>query len=313
MTSPRLNLVTGGGGFIGSNLVRALLDRGDRVRVLDDFSTGHRENLDGLDVDIVVGDLGTDADVARAFDGVTHVFHLGALPSVARSVEAPLPSDRTNDVGTMNLLVAAREQKVQRVVFSSSSSVYGETPTLPKREGEEGQPISPYAVSKQAGEYYCRLFHRLYGLPTVMLRYFNIFGPRQDPDSHYAAVVPRFIAALLTRTPPTIYGDGHQSRDFTYVMDAVQANLKAADAPEAAFGEAFNVACGGRISLLGLLEELQEILDVRVAPTHEPPRDGDIRHSQADIEKARRILGYEPGFSFREGLEATAAWYREHG
>lgn len=305
----RLNLVTGGAGFIGSNLVRALLDKGQAVRVLDNFETGHRANLEGLDVDIVEGNLGNADDVNRAVKGVTHVFHLGALPSVARSVEDPIPSDRTNDIGTMNLLVAARDNEVERLVFSSSSSVYGETPTLPKREGEEGRPISPYAVSKQAGEYYCRLFHRLFGVPTVMLRYFNIFGPRQDPNSHYAAVIPRFITALLRDEAPTIFGDGHQSRDFTFVMDAVQGNLLAAECGEQAFGEAFNLAYGGRISLLELHGAISEILGKDIPPRHEPPREGDIRHSQADIAKAERLLDFKPLHTVEEGLQATIEWY----
>jgi nucleoside-diphosphate-sugar epimerase len=306
----RLNLVTGGAGFIGCNLVRALLRRGQAVRVLDNFSTGKRENLEGLDVDVVEGGLEHTDDVIRAVRGVTHVFHLGALPSVARSVEDPISSDAANDIGTLNLLAAARDAGVERLVFSSSSSVYGETPTLPKREGEEGRPISPYAISKQAGEYYCRLFHRLYGLPTVMLRYFNIFGPRQDPESHYAAVIPRFVTAILTGRAPTIFGDGGQSRDFTFVGDAVQANLKAAEAAPEACGEAFNVAYGGRITLLELLEEIADILGTAVVPEHAPPRDGDIRHSQADIGKAETLLGYRPENTVRQGLEQTVEWFR---
>lgn len=305
----RLNLVTGGAGFIGCNLVRALLDRGEAVRVLDNFSTGKRENLDGLDIDLIEGSLVETDDVNRAVDGVTHVFHLGALPSVSRSVEEPLASDANNDIGTLNLLIASRDAGVKRLVFSSSSSVYGETPTLPKREGEEGRPISPYAVSKQAGEYYCRLFHRLYGVPTVSLRYFNIFGPRQDPESQYAAVIPRFVTAALEGRSPTIFGDGEQSRDFTFVGDAVQGNLKAADAPEAALGEAFNVACGGRITLLALLEEIGSVLGKKLVAEHAEPREGDIRHSQADIAKAQRLLGYEPQHTVREGLEETVEWY----
>lgn len=305
----RLNLVTGGAGFIGCNLVRAILDRGQAVRVLDNFSTGKRENLEGLDVEVIEGGLEHADDVARAVRGVTHVFHLGALPSVARSVEDPISSDAANDVGTLNLLSASRDAGVKRLVFSSSSSVYGETPTLPKREGEEGRPISPYAISKQAGEYYCRLFHRLYGLPTVMLRYFNIFGPRQDPESHYAAVIPRFVTSILNGGAPTIFGDGGQSRDFTFVGDAIQANLRAAEAPEAACGEAFNVAYGGRITLLELLAEIADILGNEVVPVHAPPRDGDIRHSQADISKAESLLDYRPQRTVRQGLEQTVQWF----
>jgi len=305
----RLNLVTGGAGFIGSNLVRALLDRGQAVRVLDNFSTGHRANLEGLDIEMVEGDLLDTEDVGRAVEGVTHVFHLAALPSVSRSVEDPLASDASNGIGMLRLLLEARDAGVRRFVFSSSSAVYGETPTLPKREGEEGQPISPYAVGKQAGEYYCRLFNNLYGVSTVMLRYFNIFGPRQDPDSHYAAVIPRFITSIQQGEQPVIYGDGNQSRDFTYVQDAVQANLLAAEATGDALGEAFNVAYGGRVSLLELLEEIKSILDSDIAPRHEAPREGDIRHSQADISKARRLLGFEPESTVRAGLQHTVDWY----
>ena len=307
----RRNLVTGGAGFIGSNLVRALLERGEPVRVLDNFSTGRRENLDGVEVDLIEGSLAYAADVKRAVEGITHIYHLGALPSVARSVEDPLASDAANDIGTLNLLIAARDAGVERLVFSSSSSVYGETPTLPKREGEEGRPISPYAVSKQAGEYYCRLFWRLYQVPTVMLRYFNIFGPRQDPASHYAAVIPRFVTAALAAEPPVIYGDGNQSRDFTFVGDAVLGNLLASDAPEAALGEPFNLAYGGRISLLELLDEIADIVGTRVMPRHDPPREGDIRHSQADVDKARTLLGFEPRHTVREGLERTVEWFRK--
>jgi UDP-glucose 4-epimerase len=310
--SGRSNLVTGGAGFIGSNLVHALRARGEPVRVLDDFSTGRRANLEGIDVEIAEGRLEDPADVKRAVRGVTHVFHLGAVPSVLRSVEDPITSDRANDVGTLHLLLAARDAGVERLVFSSSSSVYGETPTLPKREGEEGRPISPYAVTKQAGEYYCRLFHSHYGLPTVMLRYFNVYGPRQDPNSHYAAVIPRFVTAALEGRRPVIYGDGEQSRDFTYVGDAVEANLLAADAPEAGLGEAFNIACGGRITLNELLQEIGAALGMEIRAEHAPPREGDIRHSQADIGKARRLLGFAPGWSLRRGLEATVAWFREH-
>ncbi|MBN2491968.1 MAG: NAD-dependent epimerase/dehydratase family protein [Planctomycetes bacterium] len=311
--SGRRHLVTGGAGFIGSNLVRALRRRGEPVRVLDDFSTGRRANLDGVDVELIEGRLEAPGDVARAVQGVTHIFHLGAVPSVIRSVEDPLGSDRANDVGTLNLLLAARAAGVERLVFSSSSSVYGETPGLPKREGEEGLPVSPYAVTKQAGEYYCRLFDRHWGLPTVCLRYFNVYGPRQDPKSHYAAVIPRFITAALAGRRPVVYGDGEQSRDFTFVEDAVQANLLAAERAGLGAGEVFNIACGERTSLLVLLAEIGAIVGIALAPEHAPPRAGDIRHSQADISRAAQRLGFTPRYSLRQGLEATVAWFQEQG
>lgn len=305
-------LVTGGAGFIGSHLVDALTARGDRVRVLDNFSTGRRDNLRGLAgaPDIVEGDLGDQRAVAGAVRGVEGIFHQGALPSVPRSLQNPLASHQVNATGTLHLLVAAREAGVQRVVYASSSSVYGDTPTLPTEEGMPPQPRSPYAVTKLAGEHYCRVFTAAFGLETVCLRYFNVFGPRQDPTSQYAAVIPAFIEAAIRGEAPTVFGDGTQSRDFTYVGNVVAANLLAMEAAGIG-GEVFNIGCGDRHTLLDLLAALEEILEVRIRPRFAPPRPGDVRHSQAAIGKAERRLGYRPLVPFREGLRRTAAWLRD--
>jgi len=315
-------LVTGGGGFIGSNLVEALLRRGDDVRVIDNFATGRRENLaeaeswaaeGGGHYELLEGDIRDPETVRRAVEGCDVVLHQAAIPSVARSVADPLTSHGVNVDGTLNLLLAARDLGVKRFVAASSSSLYGESPTLPKVETMCPDPISPYGLDKLAAETYCRLFHRLYGLGTVALRYFNVFGPRQDPSSEYSAVIPKFTAALLAGRAPTIYGDGGQTRDFTYIENVVRANLLAAEAPEEACGEAYNIACGERISLLDLVERLGRITGREIAPVHGDPRPGDIRHSLADIGKARRLLGYEPVVTLDEGLERTVAWYRrEH-
>jgi len=315
-------LVTGGGGFIGSNLVEALLRRGDDVRVIDNFATGRRENLaeakawaaeGGGRYELLEGDIRDPETVRRAVEGCEVVLHQAAIPSVARSVADPLTSHGVNVDGTLNLLLAARDLGVRRFVMASSSSLYGESPTLPKVETMCPDPISPYGLDKLAAETYGRLFHRLYGLGTVALRYFNVFGPRQDPSSEYSAVIPKFTAALLAGKAPTIYGDGGQTRDFTYIENVVRANLLAAEAPEEACGEAYNVACGERISLLDLAERLGRITGRPIAPVHGDPRPGDIRHSLADIGKARRLLGYEPVVGLDEGLERTVAWYRrEH-
>ena len=312
-------LVTGGGGFIGSNLVEALLRRGDDVRVIDNFATGRRENLaeapawaeaGGGRFELVEGDIRDEEAVRRAVADRDVVLHQAAIPSVARSVADPLTSHRVNVDGTLNLLLAARDLGVRRFVMASSSSLYGESPTLPKGETMCPDPISPYGLDKLAAETYCRLFHRLYGLGTVALRYFNVFGPRQDPSSEYSAVIPKFTAALLAGRAPTIYGDGGQTRDFTYIENVVRANLLAAEAPEEACGEAYNVACGERISLLDLAARLGRITGREIAPVHADPRPGDIRHSLAGIDKARRLLGYEPVVGLDEGLERTVAWYR---
>jgi len=303
-------LVTGGAGFIGSSLTRAIVERGDEVRVLDTFLTGREENLADLpDVEVVNADI-RDADALRvAMKGVERVLHQAAVPSVARSLKDPITSNEANIGGTLNVLIAARDAGVQRVVFASSSSVYGDTPTLPKVETMLPGPLSPYAVTKLTGEHYLKVFHHLYGLETVALRYFNVFGPRQDPTSDYAAVIPLFISLMARGKAPHIHGDGTQSRDFTYIDNVVQANLRAASAPGVG-GEVFNVACGQRYTLLDLVNSLNTILGTSIQPTFGPPRAGDVKHSLADIEKARRLLGYEPSTTFEEGLERTVVWGR---
>jgi UDP-glucose 4-epimerase len=311
-------LVTGGAGFIGSHLVEALLRRGDRVAVIDDFSTGRRGNFEAAAAsrpagsappDLFEGDIRDAALVRRALKGVTHVLHQAALPSVQRSVEDPVASHEVNASATLALLLAARDAGVRRVVYASSSSAYGDTPTLPKVETMTPAPLSPYAVSKLAGEYYCRIVTGLYGLETVSLRYFNIFGPRQDPNSQYAAVIPNFVSAALAGKPPTVYGDGLQSRDFTYVENAVAANLLACEAPAAA-GRAYNIACGTSATLLDVLRLLSAILGRSIEPVHAAPRAGDVKHSLASIEAARRDLGFEPSIGLEDGLRRTVAWFR---
>lgn len=304
-------LVTGGAGFIGSHIAEALVGRGDEVRVLDDLSTGKLENLDGIAgrFEFLEGDIRDLATCRRAVDGVAAVFHEAALASVVRSVEDPLLCNAVNVTGTLNLLVAARDAGVGSVVLASSSAVYGDDETLPKVEGREGRPLSPYGASKLFDEKYGQAFHALHGLNAVALRYFNVFGPRQDPRSEYAAVIPLFIARILGGERPTIYGDGEQSRDFVHVADVVRANLAAA-ASAAAAGEALNVASGVGTTVKGLLAAVNRALGTKVGPIHAPPRPGDILHSTADISKARRLLGFAPILSFVDGLEATIAWYR---
>jgi len=306
-------LVAGGAGFIGSNIATHLVAQGQRVRVLDNLLTGKRANLAALGskVEFIEGDLRDTAAVQRAVAGVAYVLHLGALPSVPRSVADPQLSHEINVNGTLNLLIAARDAKCRRVVFSSSSSVYGDTPTLPKHEAMAPSPLSPYAVQKQTGEYYCRIFWQLYGLETVSLRYFNVFGPRQDPQSEYAAVIPKFITRILAGQSPTIFGDGQQSRDFSHVENVVAANLAACVAPTEACGEAFNIACGGRITLLDLVQTINQATGKNVAPKFDPPRAGDILHSQADISKAERLLGWKPAINFADGIAKTIEWYRQ--
>jgi len=367
LSSP-LYLVTGGAGFVGSHLVEELLRRGKRVRVVDDFSTGKRENLEGVcaglglervgrswwrrgdgvggELELMEGDVSDPEGARRAVEGVTYVLHQAAIPSVARSVEDPVRTDRVNVGGTLQLLRASVAAGVRRFVYASSSSVYGDTPSLPKREDMAPDPLSPYAVSKLAGEHYCRVFHRVYGLETVSLRYFNVFGPRQDPSSEYAAVIPKFLSAVLRGEPPTVFGDGEQTRDFTYVANVVEANLLALESPEAP-GKVLNVGSGERVSLNRLLELIYEacgegspsspLLPVSASfpsplspprrqpapaampqpapspssfpsPRYLPPRPGDVRHSQADIALARKVLGYEPRVSLREGLRLTVEW-----
>src|SRR5216110_213487 len=304
-------LVTGGAGFIGSNTVDELVSRGHSVVVLDDLSGGKDDNLAEIrnKITIIKGSI-TDIEVVRkAMHEAEYVLHLGARTSVPRSVKDPLETNRINIEGTLNVLVAAKEMKVKRVVFAASSSAYGETPTLPKVETMQPQPISPYGVTKYVGELYGAAFLKCYGLETVCLRYFNIFGPRQDPSSPYSGVLAKFCTAFLEDTKPMVFGDGEQTRDFTYVENAVQANLLACEAPNAS-GKVFNVGFGGRVSLNEVLRELGKITGKRLAAKYEPPRDGDIRDSQADISQARECLEYNPQVSFEEGLARTFEWYR---
>ena len=299
-------LVTGGSGFIGSHLAAHLLEEGYRVRILDNFATGRRENLRvlGGDVEVVEGDIQSYERVNKAVAGCEVVFHQAALPSVPRSVQDPLTSNATNVIGTLNVLLAARDHDVRRVVCASSSSVYGSNVELPKREDGPTGPISPYATAKLAGEGYARSMHGVYGLDTVSLRYFNVFGPRQDPTSQYAAVIPNFITALAAGRSPVIFGDGEQSRDFTYVANVVAANLLAMEAPAAA-GKVYNIACGERVTINRLVAELRDLLGSDVEPEYAPARAADVRHSLADLSRAREDLGYEPAVPLRDGLERT--------
>jgi UDP-glucose 4-epimerase len=299
-------LVTGGAGFIGSHLAARLVRDGHEVRVLDNFSTGNRSNLAeiGDSVELVEGDIQSYERVHNAVQGCEVVFHQAALPSVPRSVQDPLTSNSVNVIGTLNILLSSRDSGVRRVVFASSSSIYGADPSLPKREDGVARPIAPYSVAKQAGEGYCRSFSNVYGLETVSLRYFNVFGPRQDPLSQYAAVIPKFITALLAGETPTVFGDGEHSRDFTYIDNVLDANLLAADAADVS-GQTFNIACGERITLNRLLDELRAILGSTIEANYLETRPGDIPHSLADISRARESLGYEPRVSFRDGLRLT--------
>jgi nucleoside-diphosphate-sugar epimerase len=308
-----LFLVTGGAGFIGSHLAEALIRRGDRVRVVDNLVTGRRENLAHLpDVDLVVADLADPGVAAAAVEGCDYVLHQAAIPSVPRSVQDPVASHRANVDATLNLLVAARDAGVRRFVYAGSSSVHGDGPEIPKHEGLVPRPQSPYGLQKLVGEQYCRLFAELYGLDTVSIRYFNVFGPRQHPSSPYSGVISLFIAALLDGRRPIIYGDGEQTRDFTYVANVVDGVLRACETPGIA-GRVINVATGGRVSVNTLLKTLCAIIGTEVEPIYAPARAGDIRHSQADISLARTLLGYEPRVSFEEGLRRTVAWFRDAG
>jgi len=305
----KLYLVTGGAGFIGSNLVDALVARGDRVRVLDDFSTGRRENLAAQPgVEVVEGDLRDAAVVRRAVAGVDGVFHQAALRSVPRSVDDPLSSNQVNVTGTLVLLLACRDAGVRRVVYASSSSVYGDDPALPKVETLPTRPVSPYAISKLAAEHYCQTFARLYGLETVSLRYFNVFGPRQNPESKYSAVIPRFLAQALAGEPLEVHGDGEQSRDFTYIDNVVEGNLRAMAAPGVS-GEVFNIACGTRHSLIAIADAIADFLGRQLPRAHTGPRAGDVRHTLADITKAERLLGYRPKVDFATGMRRTCEYF----
>ncbi|MBP8951847.1 MAG: SDR family oxidoreductase [Armatimonadetes bacterium] len=307
-------LVTGGAGFIGSNITRALLEAGDTVRVLDNFATGRRDNLSGIEESVALfeEDIRDLEAIRPAFEGADYVLHQAALPSVPRSVKDPVSTTEANVNGTLNVLIAARDAGVKRVVMASSSSVYGSNPELPKHEGMRPLPISPYAASKLADEAYAASFTHVYGLETVCLRYFNVFGPRQDPTSQYAAVIPLFVTLLLRGERPTIFGDGEQSRDFTYVANVIQANIRAATSPGGS-GQAFNIACGSRISLNELLAHLNDIIGTNIEPIYTESRPGDVKHSLADISAAREAFGYDPQVSTREGLEHVVEWYRQAG
>jgi nucleoside-diphosphate-sugar epimerase len=303
-------LVTGGAGFIGSHLAEELVRRGERVRVVDSFVTGKRANLAHLSaVELIEGDLADLAVAQRAVEGVDYVLHQAAIPSVPRSVEDPVTSNRANIDASLNVLVAARDAGVRRLVYAGSSSAYGNTPTLPKVETMPTNPLSPYALQKLVAEQYCQMFTRLYGLETVTIRYFNVFGPRQDPSSPYSGVISVFIRALVEGRQPTIYGDGGQTRDFTYVANVVDGVLKACTAAGAS-GEVINVATAGRISLNQLFRAVQDLTGASVEPVYASERAGDVRDSQADISKARRLLGYEPSVTLEQGLEKTVAWFR---
>lgn len=305
-------VVTGGAGFIGSHIASALSTSGARVRVLDDLSTGHRENIEeiGGDIDFIEGSVADEKVLKKALDGAELVFHEAAIPSVPRSVAEPIQTHIASVDGTFSLLLAARDQKVRRVVYAASSSAYGDQPTLPKVEQMAPDPLSPYAVAKLVGEYYCQVFTRVYGLETVSLRYFNVFGPRQDPGSQYSGVVSRFISCLLGNERPVIYGDGEQSRDFTYIENVVTANLNAASST-GAVGKVINVANGARITLNELLAELKDLTGKHdVTAEYLEPRVGDVRHSLADITMARELLNYESKVDLREGLQRTLDWWK---
>lgn len=304
-------LVTGGAGFIGSNLVEALLAQGHGVRVIDNFSTGRRINIEPFlkKIRLFELDLADGRGLDEAFDGVDYVLHQAALPSVPRSIEDPVGTFRANAEGTINALEAARRAKVKKLVFASSSSIYGSNPELPKRETMLPAPMSPYAASKLAAETYCRVYHQVFGLSTTCLRYFNVFGPRQDPDSQYAAVIPKFIRAALLGQEVTIFGDGEQSRDFTYISNVVKANILAAESQNGA-GQVFNLACGSRTTLNGMVDELEKILGEKVARSYAPSRPGDVPHSQADVSRLRQTFSFEPDTQFQEGFRKTFDYFK---
>ena len=306
------HMVTGGAGFIGSHIARKLLEMGDAVRVYDDFSTGKWSNLAGIekDVEVVEGDLRDPDGLIKAARGCEVIFQQAALRSVPRSIDDPRANNDVNVTGILNVLIAAKTNNCRRVVYASSSSVYGDDPRLPKVETQTPKPLSPYAASKIMGEYYAKIYQDLFGLETVSLRYFNVFGPRQDPESKYAAVIPRFITLACAGEPVEVHGDGMQSRDFTYVDNVVVANLLAADAPKAP-GQAINVACGDRFTLLDVLAAVEECLGHKIERIHEPSRSGDVPHTQADITRARELLGFAPVVGFADGMRRTVAWFRE--
>ncbi|MEE2757533.1 MAG: SDR family oxidoreductase [Myxococcota bacterium] len=305
-------LVTGGAGFVGSNLVHALLARGDEVVVIDNFSTGRIENLADVRnrIKLIEGSLADPKAVSEALEGVDGVLHQGALPSVPKSLALPLETNEANIVGTLTLLEMCRKKDVQRVVYAASSSAYGDHDAPIKTETLEPRPKSPYAVQKLTGEYYCSVYHQLFGINTVALRYFNVFGRRQNPSSQYAAVVPAFVTRILQGKAPVVYGDGTQSRDFTHIDNVIDANFKALDAPSDVCGRVYNVGCGSSVTLLDLIESINKTLGTEVKPQFDPPRAGDVMHSRADIEQTRKNIGYNPEVDFNEGLRRTIDWYR---
>lgn len=309
-------LITGGAGFIGSNLCEALLKRGHFVRCLDDLSTGKEENiqpfLENPNFEFIKGDIRDLDTCMNACKAIDYVSHQAAWGSVPRSIEMPLVYEEINIKGTLNMLEAARQNNVKKFVYASSSSVYGDEPTLPKKEGREGNLLSPYALTKRTNEEYAALYTKLYGLETIGFRYFNVFGRRQDPDGAYAAVIPKFVSALLYNIAPKINGDGTQSRDFTYIENVIEANLKGMQAPKEVAGEAFNIAYGGQVNLNELYQKLSELLNKKIEPVYGPERAGDIKHSNADIGKARKLLKYAPDYSFERGIELTIAWYEKN-
>lgn len=307
-------LVTGGAGFIGSNLTRGLLSRGFEVSVLDDLSTGHKANLEEIadQIRFIKGSILDESALDQALEDVDAILHQAAVPSVPKSVAQPLLTHSVNATGTLMVLEAARQRGIKRVVFAASSSVYGDHKAPAKHEGLPTHPLSPYAIQKLTSEHYLRVYHELFGMETIGLRYFNVFGPRQDPKSDYAAVLPLFITKRLRGEAPTIFGDGLQSRDFTYIENVIEANVAALKAGPDAFGELFNIACGERITLLEVLDILDDVVGQEVDPIFEPPRPGDIKHSLADISKAKRVLGWDVKISTREGLDRTVAWLKEN-
>ncbi len=306
-------LVTGGAGFIGSHLVERFVGRGESVRVLDNFATGKRENIAPFmdRIELVEGDIADPAICSRACKDVRVVFHEAALPSVPKSVDDPVSSHRTNADGTFNMLMAARDAGVKRFIYAASSSAYGESPNLPKVETMKTQPLSPYAVQKLCAEEYCSVFYKCYGLQTLSIRYFNVFGPRQDPTNQYAAAIPAFVTAILNGEPPTVYGDGEQTRDFTHIDNVIEANLLAAEAEEL-HGEIINVACGEHVTVNEIIGEINNLLGKDVPANHVAPRQGDIKHSWADIELAAKVIGYKPIVSFAEGLRRAIDWYAKN-
>ncbi|GIN10034.1 epimerase [Shouchella clausii] len=306
-------LITGGAGFIGSNIAKALVAKGEKVKILDNFNTGKKDNIAEFidDVEVIDGDFTNEKTVQSALKQVDVVFHQGAIPSVPKSIQNPIESNHANVSGTLQLLQGAVEARVSRFIYAASSSAYGDSETLPKHEQLPGNPMSPYAVSKYTGELYCKVFYNLYGLETVSLRYFNVFGPRQDPNSKYAAVIPSFIKAMLNDKPPTIFGDGTQSRDFTFIDNVVAANLLAANAPKLQ-GESVNIGGGASIDLNSLVDEINVLLGKQIQANYGPERPGDVKHSLADIHLAEKLIAYRPTVSFQEGLRQTVEWFKHH-